>query len=123
MSDDQNTKRDLYGRDKKYPTGHPFYDNDAIKQRHFYFRRELISETKKNKHIFSDFDEFFEIAPIGFATITGSCLIKDVNEAFLDMTEINEEEIINKKFTDYIIHYDKDKFLNFIRDIENRNNK
>ena len=123
MSDDQNTDREFYGKGKKYPSGHPFYQSDRGEKPYLYFRRELISKNKRNSHVFSDFDEFFEIAPIGFATITKSCLIKEVNEAFLIMTERDEDEIINKDFTEYVKHYDKNKFLKFLENIKNNNGK
>lgn len=123
MSDDKNTGRNFYGRDKKYPSEHPFYDMEKSKRTYPYFRKEIIPREEKSNHIFSNFDDFFEISPIGFATITETCLIKEVNEAFLNMTEKDEDDIINQKFTDYIKHYDKDKFLNFLDGIKNNRSK
>ncbi len=54
------------------------------------------------------YSQFFDLAPVGYLTLTEGGLITDVNTAFAKIMGVEREKLINRRFADYVKSKDDD---------------
>ena len=64
----------------------------------------LLEETKKTYH------ELFDFAPCGYLKLDEKCMIMEVNLTATELLETVKSELINRKFTDFIVNEYQDVF-------------
>jgi PAS domain S-box-containing protein len=80
-------------------------------------REELLATQAQLVKLQDQYGALYDFAPIGYCTIDRNCRIWDANLTISKQLGVDKKLLLDTRFDDYVVQYDQDKFLAYLKRI------
>jgi PAS domain S-box-containing protein len=111
MKDNTSNRRKKSGEDEK-DYDRLIYELKRVERQNLRLKKELIKKTEHVREEQDKYDDFYNLAPVGFITLNNEGIIKEINLAAAELMDIDKKTAEGSHFihylqTDSINHFNK----------------